>query len=250
MTIYAFEAGATTHDQDQMNSLISLDEFALVYEGAQVDAKAGAGVTENSIADYSYCAKFTLTDVTSLSRIELHLDKDGTGADVTVQIRSGMDPAAGTDGTLLKQITVPKEFISTTAGYWSIPIDLTGLTEDGEYWIAVVKAGDSTNKIAWIGEASQDGSYPAYYRAGTSGAWTLNNSLHFKIFSDEDSDVSDLIFHRFYTTDGYSTLVYDVNDLITAVYRYLPPASGAAGGIRDIITYTYANGRIKRGEGG
>lgn len=244
--MHAWKDGVDIINAENMNQTLALQPFDLIYEGSVVDSKAGAGVTENSLASNSLCARFTLTGVTALTRIELHLDRDNDGADVVVQIRSGMDPANGVEGTTEIEIVVPAEFIPTTAAYWSIPINLTGLTSGGTYWIVVTKAGDATDNIDWVGEASQDASYPAYYRAGTSGAWTANNALHFKVYSGVSGD----LVHGIYAATGYTTCEYETVDYVTRlskVYRYLPPSDGSAGGIRDTITYTWSGEFITKG---
>jgi hypothetical protein len=153
-----------------------------------------------------------------------------------------MDPANGDDGTLLKQVVVPMEFIPETAAYWSVPIGLSGLTSGGQYWLVVTKAGDSTNHLDWVGESAQDASYPAYYRAGDSGAWTANNALHFKVYSGESGE----LIHSIYAGTGYTTVEYS-GEIISRVYRYLPPGDGPDGGIRDVITYTWSGEYLKGG---
>ena len=235
MALYAFKDGLTILNQDNLNSLMAAQSVSFIYEGVQRDANAGSGVTENSIANYNYCARFTLTNSTTLDRVELHLDRDGLGADLVVQIRSSMNPASGVDGTLLKEVVVPKEFIPTTATYWSVPINLSGLTSGGQYWLVVLKAGDSTNKLDWVGETSQNPSYPCYYRAASSGAWTITNALHFKVFSGAMGELK----HSIYAGTGYTTVEYS-GEIVSKVYRYLPPADGPAGGIRNIITYAWS----------
>ena len=241
--MHAFKDGVTVLNEDNLNQMLSLQPFQLVYEGTQRDAKTGSGVAENSIANCSYCARFTLTDSTEIGRVELEVDKDGIGADLIVQIRSEMDPANGNDGTLLKQVVVPKEFIAETAAYWSVPIGLSGLTSGGQYWLAVQRNGDNTNKLDWVGEAGQDASYPAYYRAGTSGAWTVNNALHFRVFSG----VAGELIHSIYAGTGYTTVIYS-SEIISKVYRYLPPGDGPDGGIRDVITYTWTGEYLTGGD--
>jgi hypothetical protein len=242
LVMNAWKDGVTYITQANMNALLSLQDFSLIYEGTQRDAKTGTGVTENNLANYNYCARFTLTGSTEIGRVELELDKDGNGADLTLQIRSGMDPAAGVDGTLLKEVVVPKEFIPDPKGYWSIPVGLTGLTSGGQYWLVVLRAGDASNKVDWIGEAAQDANYPAFYRAGTSGNWTANNVLHFKVFSGESGE----LVHGIYGTNGYTTVVY-TGELISKVCRYLPPADGPAGGVRNIIAYTWSGEYLTKG---
>ena len=235
MTLNAFKDGVTVINQDNLNSLLSLQPFQLIYEGVQRDAKTGSGVVENNLANYSFCTRFTLTGSTEIGRVELEVDRDGDGADLVLEIRSGMNPAAGNDGTLLKQVVVPKEFIPATKTYWSIPVGLTGLTSRGQYWLVVKRGGDATHHLDWVGETAQDASYPAYYRAGASGAWTANNALHFRVYSGASGDLR----HSIYAGTGYTTVEYS-GEIISKVYRYLPPADGPTGGIRDVITYAWS----------
>jgi hypothetical protein len=242
MTLNAFKDGVTVINQDNLNNLLALQPFQLIYEGTQRDAKTGSGVAENSIANYSYCARFTLSGGTEIGRVELELDRDGDGADLVLEIRSGMNPAAGNDGTLLKQVVVPKEFIPATKTYWSIPVGLTGLTSGGQYWLVVKRGGDATNKLDWIGEATQDANYPAYYRAGDTGAWTATNALHFKVFSGESGELK----HGIYGENGYTTVEY-AGEIVSKVYRYLPPPDGPDGGIRDVISYIWSGEYLKSG---
>lgn len=233
--MHAFKDGVTVLNEDNLNQMLSLQPFQLIYEGTERDAKVGSGVEENNVANYNFCARFTLTGSTEIGRVEIEVDKDGDGADLVVQIRSGMNLAAGVDGTLIKEVVIPKEFIPATAAYWSVPIGLTELTEDGTYWLVVLQAGDAVNHLDWVGEAAQDANYPAYSRNGSSGAWTANNALHLKVFSGESGE----LVHSIYAGTGYTTIEYD-SEIISKVYRYLPPADGPAGGIRDIITYTWS----------
>ncbi len=240
--MYAFKNGVTILNQDNLNTLLSLQPFQLIYEGVQRDAKTGGGVVENSIAEYSYCTRFTLSGSTEIGRVELEVDRDGDGADLVLEIRQGMNPASGVDGTLLKEVIVPKEFIPTTASYWSVPIGLSGLTSGGQYWLVVLRNGDATNKVDWMGETTQDANYPAYYRTGDSGAWTANNALHFKIYSGTDGKA----VHEIYGTNGYVTITY-AGDMPAKQHFYIPPSDGSAGGIRNILTLSYSGGVLTGG---
>ncbi|MEA4924938.1 MAG: hypothetical protein VB084_06440 [Syntrophomonadaceae bacterium] len=242
MYLYAWKNGVTTVDEANMNALISGNIPTLITEGIQRAAKNGTGISENNIANYSYCTRFTLAGSTEIGRVALHLDRDSLGADLVVQIRSGMNPSSGVDGTLVKQVVVPKEFIPDPAAYWSIPIGLTGLTSGGQYWIVVGQSGDATNHLDWIGEAAQDASYPAYRRNGTSGAWTANNALHFRVYSGASGDYA----HSIDNVGGHATLVYNGEDL-AAIYDYLPATDGPEGGIRDITTLVYSGDYILGG---
>ena len=243
MALNAFKDGLTILNQDNLNSLLALQDFVLLYTGTQRNAKTGSGVVENNLANYSFCTRFTLTGSTEIGRVELEVDRDGEGADLVLEIRSGMNPAAGNDGTLLKQVVVPKEFIPATKTYWSIPVGLTGLTSGGQYWLVVKRGGDATHHLDWVGETAQDASYPAYYRAGDSGAWTANNALHFRVYSGASGDLK----HSIYAGTGYTTVEYS-GEIISKVYRYLPPADGPEGGIRDVLTLNWSGEYIKGGD--
>ncbi|SHH37633.1 choice-of-anchor R domain-containing protein [Desulforamulus hydrothermalis] len=242
MPINAFKNGVTPLNEATMNALLNLQPFSVLYEGTQRDAKTGSGVLENTLADYNYCCRFTATGTTEVARVELHLDKDGTGSDLVVQIRSGMNPAAGTDGTLLKEIVIPAEFIPTTAAYISIPINLSGLTSGAQYWIVVKKGGDATNHLDWVGETTTDTNYPAYRRAGNSGAWTATNALHFRVFSG----ASGLPRHVIEGVNAITTIEYS-SGLPSKLYQYIPPSDGPAGGVRDVLTISYSSGLLTKG---
>ena len=234
MTLNAWKNNVSVLNETNLNATLSLQDFLLLYEGAVVDSEAGSGVTENSIADYAYIATFTLTGVTELSRVELELDKDGSGADVTVTILNSMLEA-------LKTVVIPKEFIPLTKGWVSVPIGLTGLTAGGTYYIGVDKAGDATNKVDWIGEASV-GTHTCYRTDPINGAVEIN-ALHFKVYSGNSGD----IIHGIYGTNLVETYIYTGEDL-TTIWRYCPPPDGAVGGIRDIISLVYDGDYLTAGE--
>ena len=79
--------------------------------------------------------------------------------------------------------------------------------------------------------------------AGTSGAWTANNALHFRVFSG----VAGELIHSIYAGTGYTTVIYS-SEIISKVYRYLPPGDGPDGGIRDVITYTWTGEYLTGGD--
>lgn len=205
--------------------MLALQSFQLIYEGTEIESSTGLGVVENSLADYAYIATFTLTGVAELSRVELELDKDGDGSDLTVTIL---------DGSLenIKTVVIPKEFIPLTKGWVSVSIGLTGLT-GGTYFIGVDKAGDATNKVDWISEATTDASHPCYKTDPINGAIEIN-ALHFKVYAGNSGD----LIHGIYSTNLVETYIYTGEDL-TTIWRYCPPSDGAAGGIRDIITIAF-----------
>jgi len=247
MVLHAFKNGVTILNEDNLNMPLASQPFKFIYTGSQRDSKVGSGVTENSCAEYNYAARFTLTGATDIGRIDLELDKDGDGSDLTVQIRSGLTTSS--DGTLLKEVVVPKEFIPDPKGWVSIPIGLTGLTEGNQYWIVAIRAGDVSNKIDWIGESSADGSYPVYRRAANTGNWTTGRpAVHFRIFSNDPAEGQDDIMHTITGENAIATYEYDIDGLVEKIYRYIPSEDGSAGGIRSILTMQMSGEYIMGGE--
>ena len=118
----------------------------------------------------------------------------------------------------------------------------TGLTSGGQYWLVVVRNGDSVNKLDWVGETTQDSNYPAYQRAADAGAWTARNALHFKVFSG----VSGLPVHIVEGGTVITTVKY-TSGLPSALYTYIPPEDGPDGGVRDILTISYSGGLPVKG---
>lgn len=241
MTIYAGKGGVTLIDEATYNSLLLFNDVELIRQGAAVDAKTGTGVAEFDCASYDHCGSFTLTGVTELSRIEFNLAGDGVQADLTLEIRSGMTPASGADGTLLKSITIPASWIPATAAVISVPVGLTGLTAGATYWWRIRKAGDGTNHFHLVGETSQDGSYPAYYRAAASGNWTLENSIQFTVYSGNGGE----LYHSIHDA-AVMNYTHDASGNLTAIQAAVRAVDGTLM-IDQTLTLTLDGATIVRG---
>lgn len=236
MVLFAAKNGVTVLDEVFINSILSAQNSTLIFDGTQVDGKTGAGVTDNNLSLNTYIAKFTLTGQTTIARVEFEIAKSNTGADLTLEIRSTFNPDGSSDGVLLKSITFPANIFPASAAYLSLPVDLSGLTAGDYYWLRVNKAGDSTNKLLWRGEASQDASYPAYYRSGASGSWTAGNALHFKSFANTAGTY--LLRHGIWGANGKTLLEYNGNGTINYIWRWLPASDGSWMFV-DKLTPTY-----------
>lgn len=245
LTLNAYKAGGAITAAG-LNALLELQDFTLIYEGSVDDSMTDAGTTEHLVADYNFAIKFTTgSGKTEATRLELDVATDGTGADLTIEIRGNdFNPDGSDEGTLLGTIVVPKEFLPATQAYVKIPLNVTGLTAETTYWIIVKKAGDSTNHIHLYSLGSEkDTDHKCYKRAGTSGAWTdLSDSIRFKVYEG----AAGVPIHEIYATNGYVTLEYTAGVPVKQYY-YLPPSDGAAGGIRSIMTLAYASGILTGG---
>lgn len=241
MAITAAKNGVTVLDEVWLNSLLAAQPSVLIWDGTQVDAKGGTGVTDNDLSLYTFMARFTLTGQTTVGRVELELTKAGAGADLTLEIRDNtFNPNGTNDGVLLKSITFPAKIFPTSPAYISLPVDLSGLTAGAYYWLRVNKAGDATNKLLWRGEAAQDASYPVYYRSGTSGAWTAGNALHFKVFAATAGTY--LLRHGIYGVNGKTTVNYAANGNIAEIWRWLPAGDGSWMVVDRLVPTYDANG--------
>jgi hypothetical protein len=242
VAIFGFKAGVTVFDQAQMNSLLSAQPTSLIFDGTYVDGNSGSGVYENNISTMTLMSRFKLTGQTTIGRIEFDHKKIGNGADVTIEIRDNTVNTDGSnDGVLLKSITFPKEIFGT--GYISLPIDLSGLTQDAYYWIVIKKNGDAANHIRWIGETSQDANHPSFSRSGSSGPWSANNVPHFKVYAATPGSYR--LIHGVYGSNAKTIVFYDAQEKIAFVWRWLTAADGSFV-IVDKMTPVYdENGMIK-----
>jgi len=245
--MYAFKDDVTVFNQTNMNELLSLQPFSLLYEGTQQDGMTDAGNTEHLVADYNFAIKFTTgSGKTEATRLELDVATDGAGADLTIEIRGNdFNPDGSAEGTLLGTIVVPVEFLPASQAYWYIPLNIIGLTAATVYWVIVKKAGDATNHIHLYAKGTEkDVAHKCYKRSGDTGAWTdLSDSIRFKIFEGEDG----VMIHEGYGVNGWITNTYDAG-VQERQYQYLPPSDGYPGGIREVMTLSYsALGKLKGG---
>jgi hypothetical protein len=242
MSLNAFKPGDKITDA-LLNDLQSSQNKVVVREGEVIDSKTGSGVVENAVAEYNFAIRVTATGVTEISRVEFEIAADGESQDLTVEVRDNdFNPDGSSIGTLLHTIVVPKEFLPPNAAYWSVFLDVAGITSGQNVWVIVKKVGDATDHFHLIGENSQDAAHPCYRRSGDSGAWTANNAIHFRAYSGETGR----IIHSRYGDNGYKTIERS-GGRISKIYRYLPPADGVAGGIRNTYTITRSSNRFKRG---
>ena len=234
-------AGSIATDIVISGMWLSTSSEAALYVGMQRDALTGAGTSEYSLADFNYAIRFTASGTTEIARVELDLDRDGLGADLVLEIRSGLLADGSNDGTLLATISVPKEHLPDPKAYWSIPVNVRNLTAGALYWLVVRRAGDATNKVDLVGEASANANYPVYRRAGTSGAWTTGqNAIHFCTYSGRTGNLR----HVLYTdSGGHETYVWDILGVFLRTYYWLP---SVAGGIRRIEDVFFADNQYDR----
>lgn len=246
--MYAIKNGVSFITQDTMNEFLQLQNFTLLYEGSWFDSYTTGGTYAHDLSTAYFAVKLPNLSSAAITRVEILVEKDsgGAGSDMTVSLMgTDFDPGGSDEGTVLCTWTIPKEFISTSATYVSIPINTAGLTTGAgvHYWLKVAKAGDATNHLHLKAYAGMDATHKSYSRAGTSGAWTEVNSINFHAIAG----ISGAVYHVIYATNGLVTISYS-SGKISRIYFYLPPSDGAAGGIRDYIDITWSGANISYGK--
>lgn len=211
MSTEAWVNGITPVDAAHINPLMQMQSHKLIHTGALITEKTGSGVSEFTVDTASRAMRFTMAGP-ELGYLAIQGKKAGSGADLTVEIRSStLNPDGSSLGVLIDKRVVPKEFISAAAGYIIVPFGLTGLTPSANYWAIVNQAGDTTNHITLVGEASQDASHPTYYRNGASGAWTVQNAIHRKAY---DYSISGDLIAGIYDGRAVKWLEYGAYNLL------------------------------------
>jgi hypothetical protein len=231
----AFVGGVSVLDSATMNALLELQDYAMVFNGTQYDQSIGDGVVENSVADYAYYIRFTAPE--NLGYIELEVDRDGTGEDISYEIRDNtFNPDGSNDGVLIYGPALyPKQFVDTTAGNINLLVGAEGFTAGNYYWLVIEKAGGATNKIDLIGETTTNASYPVYRRSASTGAWTSSEQLHFRVF--EWTETGDLLISE--EGGQIDWFEYDTAGNISEIKSYIPAIDGdETKSIREILTLT------------
>lgn len=231
----AFVGGVSVLDSATMNSLLELQDYAMVQEGTQYDQSLGSGAVENSLADYTYYIRFTAP--ADLGYIQIEADRDGDGSDIEYEIRDNtFNPDGSNDGVLVYGPKIyPDAFIDTTASFINLYVGAEGLTPGNYYWLVVKKAGGATNKIDLIGETTTNASYPVYRRSGSTGVWTSSEQLHFKIF--EWTETGDILISE--EGGQIDWFVYDATGNVSELRSYIPAIDGdETKSIRQILTLT------------
>lgn len=219
----------TTLDELTMNALLAAQPSSLIFDGNLFDSKGGTGTVEVvNLSTYNSAIRFTMfSSQTTIGRIELQVNKYGTAADLTLEVRSGLMMDGSTDGTLLKSIAFPAKIFTT--GWISLPIDLSGLTVGAQYWIVLKKNGDSTNHLRLVGENYGEGTsssdHPTWVRSGSSGAWTNDYCAHWSLYANTPGTY--LLRHGIYGSNAKTLINYDANGNITEIWRWLPAADGS-----------------------
>jgi hypothetical protein len=242
--MWAFKNNVSILDEDNLNQFQSLQPFNIIYQGSTFDWKADTGgAYYNDSSLYDFAIKINTSGQISIGRVELEFDEDGSGQDVTLELHSTGWSSTGADGTTLKTVVIPKEFLATTgASTWSIPLNLSGLNSSADYWLILKKIGDAVNHFHVQGATSQDAFHLCYCRSSSDGPWTANPSIYFNAYAG----TAGVPVHEVYGANGISTLTYS-SGFPVKLSMVLPCSSGADGGLRQKLAISYTTSGIITG---
>jgi hypothetical protein len=154
--LFAAESGRTVIDENLANAAMMMQEFSHIYEGTAFGGKTGAGIAEFDCAGYDHAVRFKADAAAAIARVTFEIIRHGQGADLLVELRDGFNPDGSTAWVRCSDIMVlPKEFIPTSKGYFSIPIDISDLVSGAYYWLIIKKPGMPTTISTCMGKPSR-----------------------------------------------------------------------------------------------
>lgn len=244
---YHSVSSAATQSAGDITQFLGAHASALLYQGtSQVsDTTTPTGtIGTNTGAAAQYIAQPFVTAVgqTTISRIELFIAQQGTGADTSVEIRT--DNAGVPSNTTLYSITLPLDFAQNLAV--SIPINLTGLTASTKYHIVIDGTGNTTNYLLLSRSAT---SVNAFLTSSNGGSgWAAGGfTLYFNVFSG----VNGVLRNTYddagarWTTIDYTNSVAAGNTTPIHIGEYTAATGGlSTGALRSWRTCTFTSGQL------
>ena len=127
--LFAAESGRTVIDENLANAAMIMQEFSHIYEGTALEAKPSGHSWVTVPVMTMRCG---LKPMPPRYHSDLEIIRHGQG----LISWSNYEALIGrlTAGSLLRFMVLPKEFIPTSKGYFSIPIDISDLVSGAYYW--------------------------------------------------------------------------------------------------------------------
>jgi hypothetical protein len=233
-------ATAGTQSVGDITQFLGTHGCALLYQGvSQVSyllATASVFGTNTGAAAQWLAQPFTTAAAqATITRVELNLWKQGTGADVTMEIRT--DNAGVPSNTVLFSIVIPADF--DQSGVVSIPVNLTGLTALTKYHIVIDGTADTANYL--LPAYSTTSVNAGLKSASGTAAWT---SIGFTFYFNVFSGVNGVLRNTYedagarWTTIDYTNSVAAGNTTPVHIGEY------TVGSLRSWRTCTFTNGQL------
>ena len=223
-----------------------------IYQGTfNVTGAASSSGTLNtntgSAAQYIDQPFTTAVGQTTVTRIEMNFQANGTGADTTIGIYA--DSGGNPTGTALAQINFPSDFEPGSNTTISVPINVSGLTASTLYHI-VIAGTASTSNFLKLQDGTTSGSAAQTSPTGVGGTWTTaGKTLLFTVYAG----VNGVIRHTMEDITGsppvpqrWTGLDYAMGSAGTSgpptTLREFVLGSTTANALRSVKTISYTSG--------
>lgn len=197
----------------------------LHYEGSSITASANSTAEASTyVTNGQFIAQpFVLTTGTSVDRVTLQARKFGNGADVTISVRA--DSGGSPSTTTLASVTLPPEFLTTTARSVSLPLRASSLTNGSTYWVVISSGGTASNYLIFSASTATT----PYLKTSTNG--TTWNATTTRLMFDVFAGATGLLVNSTTDSTEWTELVYSSGSL-ASVNEYI-------GSFRNTRTLNY-----------
>ena len=233
-------ATAGTQSVSDITQFLGTHGCALLYQGvSQVTNGVGGGYTmtnTGSAAQWIDQPFTTGAAQTTITRIELWLAANGTGADTTIEIRT--DNAGVPSNVTLFSIVFPAEFLVNLNE--SIPINLTGLSAATKYHI-VIDGTASTSNWTQVNRGPTVAGQQMNLSASGTGGWSAGGfTCYFNVFAGVNG-----VLRNTYEDSGARWTFTDYTNSVAAG-NTTPVHIGeyTVGTLRSYRTLTYTTGQL------
>jgi hypothetical protein len=226
----------------QINQFLGTHSLALLYQGtSQVSNTAsGTGVlgTNDSTRAQWIAQPFTTAGgQTTITRVEIWLSQQGTGADTTLELRT--NNAGVPSNSILASTTIPADF--QTNAWISIPLNVTGLTAATMYHL-VIDGTASTVNWCNVSRSTPTVVNQILFAYASTGPWTgIAATMDFNVFAGVNGVLRNTL------EDGgarWTGLDYSITALPPTTIREYTVGSSVATALRSVRTLNYSGGQL------
>lgn len=207
------------------------------YDGTSLVANTAAATGNQTNNALWLSQSFVLpSGNTETDRVELNLQNNGTGADTVISLRADSSGSPAT--TDIVAITLPLEFLTTTARTVSVPLYATGLTASATYWIVVSGAGGAANNVRWNTNGGAPSPGGGAFKTSTTGAgsWSAVASTGgiMQVYAGTAGGVRNTIYDALAAPPRWEEYTYS-SGLLQTLREYTLS-------VRSVRTLTYVSG--------
>ena len=236
-------AAAGTLSVGDITQFLGTHGCSLLYQGASQVADVATvtgtlGTNTGAAAQWVDQPFTTGASQTTITRIELWLNEQGTGADTTVEIRT--DNAGAPSNVTLFSVTLPLEFPTGIAGAaLSIPVNLTGLSSNTKYHIVIDGTASTANYVT-LGRSVTSVNAAQISASGTAGWSGAGFTLYFNVFSG----VNGVLRNTYEDAGARWTTIDYTNSAAAGNTTPVHIGEYTTGSLRSWRTCTFSNGQL------